>query len=127
MSYPLASLTDQVKNADLGESIALTECGGGCAGHVLSNHAVDRLRVQALTDLPFSATASTPSWPPRRLVHEVRQQGGVQFESPQADHAYFRPTRVSKFEPKVPFELEPVVADSASAQLARLTGAELLS
>ena len=86
MSYALASLSDQPKDTAFGKPIPLTKLGGGCPRHVLGDHALDRLSPQPLADPTFSASVRAPNRLSRRRTPCVRQQGRVQFESPQADH-----------------------------------------
>jgi hypothetical protein len=99
MPHPLTDLPHQSEHAVLGKAIPLTYLGSGRPGHVLRNQTLDCLRVKPLTDLSLSPTATATNPPSRWNPHQVRQQRWVQFESPQADHAYFRPTRASMFEP----------------------------
>jgi hypothetical protein len=95
MSYALASLSDQPKDTAFGKPIPLTKLGGGCPRHVLGDHALDRLSPQPLADPTFSASVRAPNRLSRRRTPCVRQQGRVQFESPQADYCSALSERIS--------------------------------
>lgn len=89
MPYPLARLPHQPKDAALGDPVPPAKLGSGCPGHVLSDQTINRLSLQSCADATFSTKTTTPSDPGWQRIRDVRPQGGVQFESPQADH--FRP------------------------------------
>jgi hypothetical protein len=79
-------LPHQPEHTALGEAVPLAKLGSGCARNVLGDQEIDRLGLQPLPDPTFSATAMTPSRSSWQRTHDVCKQGGVQFESPQADH-----------------------------------------
>jgi hypothetical protein len=85
MSYLLTGLSDQPQHTALSDAVPSTKLSRGSSRNVLGDQAFDRARVKPLADPPLSTTTTASGWSARRRIHDVRQQGGVQFESPQAD------------------------------------------
>ena len=61
---------------------------GGLPARVLSHQTLDRFGLQSLADPPISTRARTSCPSSWQRTHDVRQQHGVQFESPQADQRF---------------------------------------
>jgi hypothetical protein len=57
VSYLLACLPGQPKNAALGDAVPPTKLGSSCPLHVLGDQALDRLGLKPLANPPLPATA----------------------------------------------------------------------
>jgi hypothetical protein len=85
MAYLLARLPHQAEHTALGDAVAAAKLGGGRPRHVLGDQAIDCLSFKPPAYPPLPPTAHTPSRPRWQRARHIRQQRGVQFESPQAD------------------------------------------
>jgi hypothetical protein len=81
MTHRLTGMPHQPHHAALGYAVPLSYLGGGCPAYILSHQSFDRRSVKPLANPPLPATATSSGWSGPRLIHDVRQQRGVQFES----------------------------------------------
>jgi hypothetical protein len=88
MTHRLTGMPHQPQHTPFGDAVAMAKLGGSYPRGVLGDQAIDRFSMQPLAD-PTFPTVTTPSRSSWRFICHVYEQGRVQFESPQADHAYF--------------------------------------